>query len=514
MNLLYPNGKEHTKTLSQETYQHLALEELVDLVGVTTEEKTLLRSVFTVIPTDYETVIFRQEILKDFLEEEEFCAELEEVLRSLDVLAEYNRHNMFTVKKKSSLWELIDYMVEMEIYIKIIEEMLAFFERHEVASKGLKEIAGLLTEVLDTERIEELKEIVQSLRADISTLKSVTIGINLSPELRPEEIRILGFESLPYRSQFDKINLGASIAAHYPVRYRESSQFMKYICDDMEKELSKNVQHTKKMLKSYINLKGYFLLDICNDLKYYLMMAKFTKKLIATGLGVSIPHLDEKSDTITIKGIYNVRLMAREVEEIVKNDFSFSEKEKLYILTGPNRGGKTMLTQAIGLNALFAAQGLFVTADSYDGYLFEDIMTHFPADENETLNLGRLGEEAVRVQKIVKDATPKTLVLLNETYSSTSAFDGLYLAKDLVHILKHKNVPMVFNTHIHDLACETKEMNQWDGPSDVVSLTMEIVDRQTTFRVLRKEPDRCSYAKNIAEKYGVTYEQMLECRDV
>ena len=168
-----------------------------------------------------------------------------------------------------------------------------------------------------------------------------------------------------------------------------------------------------------------------------------------------------------------------------------------------------MLTQAVGLSAFMASMGLFVTADSYEGYPFSDILTHFPADENLTLSLGRLGEEAVRVQQIVKEATPRTLVLFNETYSSTCASDGLYLAKDLVHILKHNNVPVIFNTHIHELARSTEEMNQWDGPTDIVSLSMQIVDNVNTFKVLRSEPDICSYAHNIATKYGITYEQML-----
>jgi len=285
---------------------------------------------------------------------------------------------------------------------------------------------------------------------------------------------------------------------------------MKYICDDMENALSRTVQKNKQELKKYINLKGYFLLDICNDLRYYLMIARFARRMQNQGYTLCMPMISKDAEAVTMKGIYNIRLTKRNIEQIVKNDFCFSEKEKLFILTGPNRGGKTILTQTVGMNALMAAIGLFVTADAYEGFLFEDILTHFPADENQTLDLGRLGEEAVRVQKIVKQATPRTLVLLNETYSSTSAYDGLYMASDLVHILKHKNIPMIFNTHIHELACNTEKMNEWDGPSKVVSLSMEILDQKNTFRVLRKEPDRESYAHNIATKYGVTYEMMLD----
>ena len=52
-------------------------------------------------------------------------------------------------------------------------------------------------------------------------------------------------------------------------------------------------------------------------------------------------------------------------------------------------------------------------------------------------------------------------------------------------------------------------MNEWEGSSDVVSLTMEMVDNTNTFRVLRAKPDATSHARNVALKYGVTYDQML-----
>ena len=53
-------------------------------------------------------------------------------------------------------------------------------------------------------------------------------------------------------------------------------------------------------------------------------------------------------------------------------------------------------------------------------------------------------------------------------------------------------------------------MNKWDGEGDVVSLVMEIVDNVNTYKVLHKDPDTSSFAKNIALKYGVTYEQLLK----
>lgn len=509
MNLLYPNGKDNLYTVSDDTYQNLAIEELVDMIAVSKEEKELVRKVFRYLPKDETTVNYRQEIFRDMFGSQEFIDELGLILNKLDVLKEFKLHNHFMTNKKASLWDLVNYMSEMDIYIQVVEELNILFEKFPMTSTGLKEIANLLKDVIDMDQIAELKETVNGLKADVSTVKSVMVGINLTPELHPEDIRVLEYCTFPFQTKSHKTAWGLSIAAQRQIKYREHNPFMKHVCDDMEKQLSKSVQKYKSELKAYVNFKGYFLLDICNDLKFYLLISKFGQKLEAAGFDRCFPVLSERCEEVKIKGVYNIRLTTKENEAIVKNDFSFASDEKVFILTGPNRGGKTMLTQAVGLAAFMAGQGMFVAADEYEGYLFDGILTHFPADENVTLNLGRLGEEAVRIQKIVSEADNRTLVLLNETYSSTSAVDGLYLAKDLVHILKHKEIPVIFNTHLHDLARMTDKMNEWDGESRVVSLTMEIVDNVNTYKVLRKEPDSSSFAHNIALKYGVTYEQML-----
>ena len=77
-----------------------------------------------------------------------------------------------------------------------------------------------------------------------------------------------------------------------------------------------------------------------------------------------------------------------------------------------------------------------------------------------------------------------------------------------MHLLKDRGSYVIFNTHIHELACEIDEMNKWDGDSKIVSVIMEIVNEQNTFRVKRSNPDKNSHARNIALKYGITYEQM------
>lgn len=69
---------------------------------------------------------------------------------------------------------------------------------------------------------------------------------------------------------------------------------------------------------------------------------------------------------------------------------------------------------------------------------------------------------------------------------------------------------MIFNTHMHELAMSIDEINALDGKTKVDSLIMGIQDGQRSYKVHCAPPDGRSYAKDIAEKYGVSYEQLME----
>lgn len=66
------------------------------------------------------------------------------------------------------------------------------------------------------------------------------------------------------------------------------------------------------------------------------------------------------------------------------------------------------------------------------------IYTHFPADEDKTLDLGRLGEECKRFKAIYEEADSRSLLLMNESFSTTSFEEGYYIAKDSVRAILHK----------------------------------------------------------------------------
>jgi DNA mismatch repair ATPase MutS len=143
------------------------------------------------------------------------------------------------------------------------------------------------------------------------------------------------------------------------------------------------------------------------------------------------------------------------------------------------------------------------------------ILTHFPALET---GQGRLAEEAARLRGLFERATGQSLVLLNETFSSTAPGEALYLAQDVLCGLRVIGVRALYATHLIELAERVSEIeNAVAGSSAVFSLIATVHqngDGQTarTFRIERGQPFGRSYAQEVARQHGISLEQILKSR--
>ena len=109
--------------------------------------------------------------------------------------------------------------------------------------------------------------------------------------------------------------------------------------------------------------------------------------------------------------------------------------------------------------------------------------------------------------------TRDSMFLLNESFSTTSFEEGVYIAHDAVRALRDLGARTIYNTHLHKLAMEIEEINaEGNGDSLVSSLVAEAKEGKRSYRVRVGKPDGLSYARDIAMKYGVTYEQLMEKR--
>ena len=266
-------------------------------------------------------------------------------------------------------------------------------------------------------------------------------------------------------------------------------------------------QNSKYANVAIMNISG-----MVPEFVYYIRCAEFISGLTEKGFVFSEAQPDDNDEKfMDAKDFYNLKLAMNmdNVSEIVSNDLSFDPKHTVYILTGANRGGKTTITQAVGQLFILAQGGLFVSAERFRYVPCDCIFTHFPADEDETMDLGRLGEECVRFKEMFSQSTSRSLLLLNETFSTTSFEEGYYITRDSVKALLTKGVRTIYNTHMHKLGDDAEELTLENDGAGAASLVMQTEEGKRSFKVALARPEDSSYAKDIAEKYGVTYDMLI-----
>ncbi len=511
MDILYKTtGKERYCELSDETVKDIALKEVIDYMTIVNDERKILMDIMTKIPVEMVDMSYRQEIVRDLMSNDRLCSAIRESIDSINVLRYYGSETRNMLDKDNALMALLENLRELKVWVEVVESLYDALNENDISSEGLINLRDQLKDIINDENFKSVKPDIIRIHEDLSNIRGAIVGVTFTPDLDMESVTAIEFVDYKPRSSYSIAEMGVGYKINTPFKkYKVIDPLLVSMTPYMKKHLWKHLGEVKRLIAKHSKYDTHLLTDLYNSLIFYLCVAELGRKLNSNGHNISFPQI-EQTEGFEIKGLYNIRLAIDDQKDIVKNDFSFLKKERIFILTGPNRGGKTILEQGVGLISVMASLGMFVTADVCKGMPFKNILTHFPIDENLTINYGRLGEEAVRIREIVKRSDKETLILFNETFSTTSAADALYLSKDLLRILKEKGSYVIFNTHLHELASSISEMEDWEGESDIISVVMEIKDNKNTFKVKRSAPDTSSYARNIAEKYGITYEQMKD----
>jgi DNA mismatch repair ATPase MutS len=232
------------------------------------------------------------------------------------------------------------------------------------------------------------------------------------------------------------------------------------------------------------------------------------------GCSITYPELAPMAEKrFEAKGLYNPRVALAIDDEIVTNDLAFDDEARIYVLTGPNRGGKSVITVALGAAQAMCQLGLPVPAEHCVISPVSGIFTHFPEGADDTIDKGRLGEECARLKEIFDAADENTMILLDESLSSTGAYEASYIASEILSAFAVMRCRGIFSTHLHELAAALPEINERSvraGGIRLDTLVAGIEEGQRSFKIHRAKPDGKSYARDIADKYGLSFENLMK----
>lgn len=199
--------------------------------------------------------------------------------------------------------------------------------------------------------------------------------------------------------------------------------------------------------------------------------------------------------------VYELSLALQILELPIHNTVSLSKYQSI-IVTGANQGGKSTFLRSLGIAQVMCQTGMFVAAKGYPLHAYKDIFTHFTRREDVTMNMGKFEEELKRMEQILRGAKENTLILLNESFATTTEVTAFQIAMDITHACLEKSVTMWVVTHITKYAKELYKENH----DDILFLSAgRQADREIRFTMYEKEPGDTSYGLEL-------YEEMIESR--
>lgn len=557
ISLLFPNQNLNFKKLSDVTVHDLGMDSIIKNITHKENEQTYIRNVMSLITDDTANAVYRSDIFDDIFRNSVMRKQLLELFERINFMKDYGSYK-HDHDHDPGMWDLCHRLEEINDYIICIEAVFKCLENADLQSEGMLALKEYVTKLYTDNGFEELKKDIADLRANTSNLKSVTVGINLNQCFEACGIGIISVNNKPFTksnivgrfidkiSGKDNIHDGCEWNGEYkfeeftakepygasktvplmplsPIALmsimsiseadNQSRSITNYMDEITTRLMSRTVKHLREVLNKYTSLTISDITDLMPEFIYYIRWVEYIEKQISRGFAFTKSQAVDSGIYTNACGIFNLKLLENSnisSTDVVVNDLDFSDKHCLYILTGANRGGKTTITQAIGQTYFLAQGGIYVPGTSFEYSPVDCIFTHFPADEDKTMDLGRLGEECARFKDIYENATHKSLLLLNETFSTTSFEEGYYIAKDCEKAILEKGIRTIYNTHMHKLAYDIGDINEASEVYKSASLVVRTgEDGSRSYKVEIAPPEGMSYANDIARKYGVTYEMLV-----
>ena len=521
--LIYPDEESQTKHyqgLETPIIDMFVLEEL-GLLDVFNLKNSDLNEFFTSNPAVIE---HRMAVFSDMLEFPQISVTLNRLIPILTDIMELRRLEADFGDNTESYLESI---TEIELYVASISTLHEGFAdiKDKVKSDAFKTLAKRIDDLVCSEYYSELNAKLSELTNRVRDIKSVTIGVNLDSQLRPSSAGVLSINPEAFRSGdvLDKIlrlnfkdNEYTCIANLVPFNKKQSenqrtalSLAFNSAINDVYKQ---SLRSWKKIVQSFVLENTDFLLNLMPEIEFLVKGTAFLRTLKDKNLSLCTPKIVTDKNVFVAKEIYNPCVALKVDDEIITNDVEFKDDIMIFVLTGPNRGGKSVITCAIGLSQAMLQLGMFVPAGSAEISIADGIYTHFPTGADDTIDKGRLGEECARLRDIFEDVTENSLVLLDESLSSTGSYEASYIAAEVLAGFSRIGCRCLFSTHLHELAAEIDNINARtapDGGKKIDTLVAGIEDGKRSFKIYRMKPDGKSYARDIADKYGLSYESIV-----
>jgi len=480
----------------------LNLDQIIDAITAGKQEYNLKPFFYTSL-NDIEAIKYRHEIMRD-LENKILFEHLKTFAKKMRAMREHlAQADKLHYKYPKEAW----FLDAVEIYCEAVKCLVHDLSLVDLKSRGFLAFREYLADYVKSDRFTSLLAETKKLFDDLSAVKYCLLIKGNCIKVRKYESEI--DYSADVEETFEKFKQGA--VKDYRVKFLGGPADMNHVEARVLDLVAQLYPDIFLNLDNYCAKNGNYLDETMavfdREIQFYVAYLEHIAIFKRGGLKFCYPQISNKGKEVYDYEGFDLALAYKLITEsssVVNNDFYLKDKERIFVVSGPNQGGKTTFARTFGQLHYLGSIGCPVPGREAQLFLFDRLFTHFEKEENIKTLRGKLEDDLVRIYSILNQATSNSIIVMNEIFTSTTLQDAIFLGKKIMEKIIQLDLPCVWVTFVDELASLSEK---------TVSMVSTVVPENPalrTYKIVRRPADGLAYALSIAEKYRLTYDCLKE----
>ena len=473
-----------------------------------------LKRVMTAPLFAQEEISYRQEILKDCIENPEFIKDL--YGQVCDMMISWEKLGKKEMNKPGARGKHIHLTAEVKIlhlFVNVLSELKTLCRRSssQLRSEGLQRFCSGLEAAFSDQWEAKIREVLEDLTffndgtegyglnsgsTGLVRQAKIVLECRLGDGMKLGDMRMDSVETInkKYRRTKEKKTMMEKITATFA---SEPTTILKdpMLLEDLARLEGQVVGYILQRFRPFMAECGEFFEELYIQSAFYRACYNLYVRSQNMELELCYPTVCA-GDCMSFENLTEFSMALFRSSVPVGNTCSIKDK-MLLIVTGANQGGKSTFLRSIGIAQVMLQCGMFVSARRFESGIFPFFFTHFTRREDIAMNSGRLDEELKRIDQIVRHLGKNAMVLLNESFATTTEEEGSVIAYDVIRALVEAGVKVLTVTHLLSFAKKVYA----EGRPEVSFLSAERKENGLrTYKMIPNEPELTSFGLDLYER--------------